>query len=48
MKAWFAIDPCDYLVIGSIGVSKFKDPNHKPLLVRSNGVSFHKDPKYIN
>ncbi|WP_228049766.1 hypothetical protein [Tychonema sp. LEGE 06208] len=33
--------------MGSIGVSKFKDPNHKPLLLRSIGVSFDKDPKYI-
>jgi hypothetical protein len=46
MKPWFALDPCQYLEVGSIGVSKFKDSNHKPLFVRLNGVSFHKDPKH--
>ncbi|MFM9266860.1 hypothetical protein [Tychonema sp. BBK16] len=46
MKAWFAIDPCDYRCMDSIGVSQFKDPNHTSFLLASNGVSFHKDPKY--
>jgi hypothetical protein len=35
------------MAVGSIGVSKFKDPNQKPLLARSIGVSVQKDPKYI-
>jgi hypothetical protein len=47
MKSWFASDPCNYNNVASIGVSKFKGPNNKPLVIRSNGVSFHKDPKYI-
>lgn len=47
MKSWFSSDPCNYKNVASIGVSKFKGPNHKPLVIRSIGVSFHKDPKYI-
>lgn len=30
MKSWFASDPCNYKNVASIGVSKFKGPNHKP------------------
>lgn len=47
MKSWFVSDPCNDKDVASIGVSKFKGPNHKPLVIRSIGVSFHKDPKYI-
>lgn len=28
-----------------MGVSQFKDPKHKSLLIPSIGVSFNKDPK---